>query len=141
MRKTMGLHAASVLAVMTLVAPAATAHDVQQGAETPPYGQMMGPMGPGMMGQGGMGPMHGMGRGMMGGGAGMRVTPSRDLEAEDVRHHFRHHLEWMGNERLKVGEVKQADEDTITADIVTVVDSLVQRFQVNRRTGWVSVAE
>ena len=38
---------------------------------------------------------------------------------------------------VKVGEVKEKDTDTITADIVTKdKDALVQRFEVNRHTGF-----
>ncbi len=35
----------------------------------------------------------------------------------------------------KVGEVKEKDADTITADVVTKDNSLVQRFIVDRHTG------
>jgi hypothetical protein len=34
-----------------------------------------------------------------------------------------------------VGEVKEADDDRIIADITTVDGSLVQRFEVDRHTG------
>jgi hypothetical protein len=44
-------------------------------------------------------------------------------------------LNWRGNPRLKVGDVKEKDADTITADIVTKDNSLVQRFIINRHTG------
>ena len=44
-------------------------------------------------------------------------------------------LTWRGNPRLKVGEVKEKDADTITADVVTKDNSLVQRFIINRHTG------
>jgi hypothetical protein len=37
-----------------------------------------------------------------------------------------------GNSRLKVGDMKEKDADTIVADIVTKDNSLVQRFVVNR---------
>jgi hypothetical protein len=40
-----------------------------------------------------------------------------------------------GNSRLKVGEVKEKDNDTVTVDIVTKDNSLVQRYQVNRHIG------
>jgi hypothetical protein len=43
-------------------------------------------------------------------------------------------LERLNNKRLKVGEIK-ADNGTITADVVTVDNSLVQRLKVDRRTG------
>jgi hypothetical protein len=51
-----------------------------------------------------------------------------------------HRLAWQGNENLKVGEVAEKDEDTITAEIVTQDDSLVQRLEVNRHTGWMQPA-
>jgi hypothetical protein len=90
--------------------------------------------GPGMMGPGGMQAMlaPGMaGRAMM----GMRVTPVQNLTTDDVRYFFRHWLERAGNPRLKLGKVEQTDEDTIVAEIVTVEDSLVQRFKVDRHSG------
>ncbi len=113
---------------------------------------MMGPgmgsqsmMGPGMGGQGMMGPGmmgpgmggHGMmGRGFgMGHGFGTRVVPMRHLTVDDVRHFLEHRLAWRGNKRLKLGEVKEADEETIIAEIVTVDGSLVQRFKIDRHTG------
>jgi hypothetical protein len=118
-------------------------------------GGMMGQgrgMGPGMMGPGmqqmpgqdtGPGMMPGMpgmsqgmmGPGMMGQGPGMRVTPSQHLTTDDVGHFLGHFVERHGNPRLKVGKVEQVDEDTITAEIVTLDDSLVQRFRVDRHTG------
>jgi hypothetical protein len=114
-----------------------------QGMMVPGQG-MMGP-GQGMMGpgQGMMGPGQGMmgpGQGMMGPGQGMmggdmQVTPSRDLRAADVRHFLEHRLEMHGNDRLKVGEVEEVDDDTIVAEVVTVDDSLVERFQVDRHSG------
>ncbi len=101
---------------------------------------MMGPgmMGPGMMGPGMMGPSM-MGPGMMGPGQGYgmmpEATPGADLSADDVRARLQSSLEWHGNPRLEVGDVTEADDDTITADIVTKDGSLVQRFMVNRHTG------
>lgn len=93
------------------------------------HGQMGQGM-PGMIGPG----MDGMG--MMGGqGHVMRVTPSQHLTADDVRHFFGHWLEQQGNPRLKLGKVEQVDENTIVAEIVTVDDSLVRRFKVDRHSG------
>jgi len=99
------------------------------------YHGRMGQMGPGMM-QGGM-----MQGGMMQGGMGTaaepfgtRVTPMMNLSVEDVRSYLDVQLERLNNKRLKVGEVK-ANDGTITADIVTVDNSLVQRLKINRRTG------
>jgi hypothetical protein len=125
-------------------------------------GGMMGqamPMQPGMMGQGmmqpgmmgqGMSPGmmdQGMGPGMMGQGMGgwsglegRRVVPMVRLSTDDVRAFFERHLAALGNERLKVGAVEAMNGDTITADIVTVDDSLVESFQVDRRTGMISRA-
>ena len=97
--------------------------------------RMGGMMGGGMMG-GGM-----MGSGMMGGansgmGAlfGQRVRPVVNLSVDDVRGYLAMRLEHLNNKRLKVGEVK-SDDATITADIVTLENSLVQRLKVDRHTG------
>lgn len=103
---------------------------------------MMGPgmMGPGSGGQGMMAPGQD-GQGMMGPGFGRgpglgdQIVPVKDLTSDDVRHFLQHRLEMQGNERLKVGEVNEADDDTIIADITTVDGSLVQRFEVDRHTG------
>jgi len=102
-------------------------------------------MGPGMM-QGGMGPgimQGGMGPGMMQGGMmqggmsalfGSRVTPMMNLSTEDVRGYLTAQLDALNNKRLKVGDIK-ADDGAITADIVTLDNSLVQRLKVDRHTG------
>ena len=96
--------------------------------------------GEGGMMQGGMCPMMqgGMGPGMMqrGMGAmfGSRVTPMMNLSTEDVRGYLDAQLDRLNNKRLKIGDVK-SDDGTITADIVTVDNSLVQRLKVNRHTG------
>ncbi len=99
-------------------------------------------MRPGMMQGGMMGTeMMGsgmMGSGMMGGGMsalfGSRVTPVMNLSVDDVRGYVASQLERLSNKRLKVGDVNSGD-GTITADIVTVDNSLVQRLKVDRRTG------
>ncbi len=112
-------------------------------------GMMMGPgmMGHGMMGQGMMPMMQQMHRGMMdhgmwsgvyghGSAYGKSATqPDKDLSADDVRARIERSLKWHGNERLKVGEVKELDDDTIVAEIVTLDDSLVDRLEVDRHTG------
>ena len=114
-------------------------------------GSMMGHgsmTGHGMMGHGpmmGHGSMMGhgmMGHGMRGGGYGhgsaygeSAIQVDQDLSADDVRARIERSLKWHGNERLKVGEVKELDDDTIVAEIVTQDDSLVDRFKVNRHTG------
>jgi hypothetical protein len=118
-------------------------------------GMMQGDMGQGMMGPGMMGPgmmREGMGQGMMGSGMmgpgmmrggmdpgrgalfGSRVTPMMNLSVEDVRGYLALQLDRLNNKRLKVGDIN-AEDGTITADIVTVDNSLVQRLKVDRRTG------
>jgi hypothetical protein len=113
-------------------------------------GQGQGMMGPGMMGMGpgmmGMGPgmmgmgMMGQGGGMMGPGMmmgpmmGMGQQPA-NLTVDDVKGNLERWLAWHGNARLKVGNVLEKDQNTITAEIVTVDKSLVQKFDVDRRTG------
>ena len=103
-------------------------------------GMMQGGMGPGMM-RGGMGPgmmQGGMGPGMMQGGMGAlfgsRVTPTMNLSVEDVRGYLAVQLDRLNNKRLKVGDIKSED-GAITADIVTIDNSLVQRLKVDRHTG------
>jgi hypothetical protein len=92
-------------------------------------GRMMrgGMMGSGMMGSGGM-------RGGMGALFGSRVRPVMNLSADDVRGYLASRLERLNNKRLKLGDVK-SDNGTITADIVTVDNSLVQRLKVDPHTG------
>lgn len=70
-------------------------------------------------------------QGMMGGpGMGYgRMAPSQDLDEDDVRTLIGRHLEWRGNPRLKVGNVKDKDSDTIIAEIVTVDGSLVSALK------------
>lgn len=107
-------------------------------------GQGMPMMAPGMMqmmDSGGMPMMGGgimmgggaMGRGM--GGQGLVVTPIRHITTDDARHFFEHWIDAHGVKRLKVSEVKEKDDDTISVDIVTVDGSLVQRFAVDRHSG------
>ncbi len=114
-----------------------------------------GMMGPGMM-RGGMSGgmtcpmmnstmMRGMtGQGMMGSGMGAvfgtRVTPIMNLSVDDVRGYLDMRLQRLNNKRLKVGNVS-ADGATITAEIVTVDNSLVQRLKVDRHTGAIEYVE
>ncbi len=86
----------------------------------------------------GWGPMGGM----MGGRAGMfKVRKIEHLSADDVRHFFDHWLERYGNPRLTLGEVTETDEDTISVEIVTPEGSLVDRFAVDRHSGWANRAQ
>lgn len=132
---------ASVLVVGIVAAPALHAQSTEDtpGSQVTPMGQanMLGMMK--MMGQGGMMNMmdHGKKRHDFGG----LVVPIKHLSIEDVRHFLEHRLARRGNKRLKVGEVKEQDEDAIIADIETVDDSLVERLKVNRHTGGIERVE
>lgn len=89
-------------------------------------------MGPGMTGQG-------AGQGtMMGGGA---APAALNLSANDVKGYLESWVAMAGNPRIKVGSVAEKDANTITADIITTdKEALVQRFNVDRRTGFYSPA-
>jgi len=65
---------------------------------------------------------------------GSRVMPTMNLTVEDVQGYLTAQLDRLNNKRLKIGDVK-TDTGTITADIVTVDNSLVQRLKVDRHTG------
>lgn len=145
----------SVVAIVTAVIGAATPAGAQS------YGPgMMGGYGGGggggygMMGGYGPGPMMG-GYGMMGGGYGccgmmggygpgpMMGGPgyyggqaNLNLTIDNVKNYLGRMIAMQGNTRLKVGDVKEKDADTIVADIVTKENSLVQRFNVDRHTGF-----
>jgi hypothetical protein len=102
-----------------------------------------GTMGPGAMEPGMMGPMMrgpGMARGD-GDGRGMAVVPVRHLSVDDVRHFLEHWIADTGNKRIKIGEVKQVDDERIAADIVTQDGALVDRFEVDRHSGRMSRVE
>jgi hypothetical protein len=104
---------------------------------------MMGPnmmAGPGMWGGYGPGMMRGYGLGITGPGWN---TAGRDLNlsTDNVKNYLERWLAWQGNPRLKVGDVKEKDADTIVADIVTKDNSLVQRFVFKRRNGYFRPSE
>lgn len=147
-------HLVHVVAAVGLAMTASAANAQSQGSPqtTPPtvmpcanmmmgYGMMMGPgmMGPGMMGSGMMGSGM-MGPGMMGQGMmGWNGSQQGDLHlaANDVKVCLVRWVAMMGNPHLKPGLVTETNSDIITAEIVTVdKDALVQRFSVNRHTGF-----
>jgi len=72
--------------------------------------------------------------GGMGLGSGI-VKPMQHLSTDDVRHYFQHRLTQIGNDRLKLGEVAETNDELITVDIVTVDNSLVDRLEVDRHSG------
>ena len=118
-------------------------HGMGQGQPMQP-GMMSEDMAPGMMDQGMapgmMGQNRGPGTGGWSGLEGRRVVPTMQLSTDDVRRFLERHLTALGNERLMVGNVEAVDDDTIAADIVTVDDSLVESFEVDRHTGVISRA-
>ena len=94
------------------------------------HGWMMGPgYGPGYMMRGGYGPM-------MGGYGSGYEQGNLNLTTDNVKDYLQRMLAIGGNPNIKVGEVKEKDADTIEADIVTKDSSLVQRFVVNRHSGF-----
>lgn len=108
------------------------------------FGQDGGPgYGPGYHmrgGGGGPGPgmMHGWGYGRGPGYGYDRRADAQgnlNLSVDDVKARVERWLAIRGNSRLKIGEVKEKDADTITADVVTKDNSLVQRFIVDRHSG------
>jgi hypothetical protein len=93
---------------------------------------MMGPdgMGPWAMGPGSTG--SGYGPAGLYGGAG-----NLNLSVNDVTSYLNRWIAFGGNTHIKVGNVSEKDADTITADILTTdKDGLVQRFAVDRHTGF-----
>ena len=85
--------------------------------------------GPGMMRQG-----YGPGYGPQGNAQDNQAV---NLSTDDVKARMERWLAWRQNSHLKVGNVKEKDADTISADIVTKDNSLVERFIVNRHSGFV----
>ena len=96
--------------------------------------------GPGMMeGPGGCGPC--WGPGAAGGGGPGAQREDLKLSVDQVRKNMDGWLKRMGNARLKLGKVVERDADTITADVVTAEkDVVVQRYEVNRHSGFVRPA-
>jgi hypothetical protein len=131
------LAAAGAVALLGLAGPVrAQPYPGMMGGYGPGYG-MMGPgYGPGWMMNGyGPGYMMGPGYGMRGGyGPGYnRNQGNLNLSVDDVRTYLQNMIR---NPNLKVGDVKEKDADTITADVVTKDNSLVQRFEFNRHSGF-----
>lgn len=131
-----GLVIASGSALLASVALAQTAPAPAPAPCTMGPGMMMGPgaMGPGMMGPGMMGPGM-MGSGMMGWYG--QPQANLNLSVDDVRGSVERWIAMTGNPRLKPGKVAATNADTITAEVVTVdKEALVQRYAVNRHTGY-----
>ncbi len=98
-------------------------------------GMMMCPMMP-MMPM--MGARMGMDRHPMMGAAMLYGMPHGNVEEmtpEHVRRFLERHLKQHGNPRLKLGEIATAADGSITAEIVTIDGSLVQKLAFNRYPG------
>ena len=113
---------------------------------------MMRGYGPGMMGgyghgagrMGGYGP----GAGWMGYGMGPAANAgvqcpgyaaaanADPLSLEDAQKIVQQRLAWMGNDRLKVGKVEAKGDTAFTAEIVTLDNSLVEKVEIDRKTGF-----
>ncbi|UCH74615.1 MAG: hypothetical protein JSU82_01810 [Rhodospirillales bacterium] len=149
------------LGILAAAAMPALSHGPGHGGQAGPgYGPGYGMMGGGMMGGGMMGPgayggQRGYGPGMMGPGHGpgfgngagfgpcaqQAAATGEEVSVDDVTQRMEHWLAMRGNDRLKLGKVEAIDDDTITAEIVTVDDSLVQKFTIDRKTGWTRPAK
>lgn len=121
---------------------AAAPHEAdQKPAQGGAHGAGSAPSGHGMMGQG---MTHGMmGQGMMGqgmmrhqdGAAAQGAYLRDDLSVEDARHSMGHLVDYLDNERLRLGKIEEIDKDSLRAEIETVDGSLVQRYRIDRHTG------
>lgn len=79
-------------------------------------------------------------QGMMGGPGllyGMPHGATEEMTPESVRTFLEKRLEWHANPRLKIGKIAKASDGSITAEIVTVDGSLVQKLAFNRHPGLV----
>jgi len=95
---------------------------------------------PGTRGMMGMGMMGGamMGNGHMPHTPALGSNPDQEINLSsenDVRKILTEHLAYMGNQRLKVGDIKQQADGTFLADIDTVDNSLVRRLRIDPKTG------
>ncbi|MET0067412.1 MAG: hypothetical protein ABW076_13785 [Candidatus Thiodiazotropha sp.] len=74
----------------------------------------------------------------MQGGMGKKGQPMNrelNLSADEAKTLVAARLIMRGNDRLKVGQVTEQDENTYLVDIVTVDDSLVRQVVVDRNNG------
>jgi len=138
---------------LTALGATVTLADPADGPARPGWGpgMMGGGYGPGMMGGNGPGPgMMGM---MMGGGMGpaMMAAAGTDvpcpglaaatanaepLTLDSAQKVVQQRLAWMGNDRLKVGKVEAKGDAAFTAEIVTLDNSLVEKLEIDAKTGF-----
>jgi hypothetical protein len=98
----------------------------------------------------GMAPGFGPGPGMRGGRGGSwgphapGVAPwatDGDVTVDEVKQFMTWQMQRHNNPNLKVGKVEIKDDTTIIAEIVTKDDSLVNRVEINRKTGFFRPAQ
>ena len=143
-RSLIALAAATVLGATALGTTLTLADPGDEPAAGRP-GWGYGMMGPAMMG-GGYGPGYGMmggGYGMMGNGnfpcPGLAAANANaePLSLEGAQKVIQQRLAWMGNDRLKLGKVEAKGETAFTAEIVTKDNSLVEKLEIDRKTGFI----
>ncbi|WP_316978182.1 hypothetical protein [Shumkonia mesophila] len=134
---------------LTALGATVTLADPADGPTRPGWGPAMmgGGYGPGMMG-GGYGPGmmgRGYGPGAMMGAAGTDVpcpglaaatANAEPLTLDDAQKVVQQRLAWMGNDRLKVGKVEAKGDAAFTAEIVTLDNSLVEKLEIDAKTGF-----
>ncbi|MCW9033544.1 MAG: hypothetical protein OQK35_02625 [Alphaproteobacteria bacterium] len=76
-------------------------------------------------------------RTMKGAGPNQMQPIQKELSTTDVQQMMEQRLTWQGNPNLKLGKVEERDASTIIAEVVTKEGSLVQKFEINRYTGWI----
>jgi hypothetical protein len=69
------------------------------------------------------------------GNFGPAMDRELDLTADEAKTLVSARLIMRGNDRLKVGQVTEKDEDTYLVDIITVDNSLVRQVEVDRDNG------
>lgn len=89
--------------------------------------------GPGGMAGPGGGPGGMMGRG--GRPCLQGAALDGNVSVDEVKAFFEKRLAWRNNPNVKLGAVTEVDANTITAEIVTKDGSLVQKFQIDRKSG------
>ena len=97
------------------------------------YGRHGGQMGYGMRGN-----QMGGGYGAQGYRMGMGFAPAAitaPVTVDSIKSIVAARLSMWSNPNLKLGEVVEKDENTISAEIVTIDGSLVQRLEFDRKTG------
>ena len=96
-------------------------------SEMSPDAMNQGMVGPGIVGPGVLG------LGLTGPGWGY-IMPSFNLTINDVKAAIERWLAAWGNPHVKLGKITEG-RDTITAEIVTQDNSLVERIEVDKQTG------